>query len=184
MVELLVSLSIIGVLAGVVFPTFGTAREQGRRARCIGNLKQIGAAMMMYYDDWDFYPRDLDALREAHRLPDELFICPSDAKRGKRPEWHVRQGRTRPLSYSTYAFLCPETPYGALFYGLWLPNDPLAGPLAVCDHHRADGQFFDESKDLGVYADGHVAWCSMYVKDHGDWREGSYWPIFLVDELQ
>lgn len=51
LIELLVVIGIIGTLAGMLLPALGAAREKGRRAGCINNLRQIGLAAQMYADD-------------------------------------------------------------------------------------------------------------------------------------
>lgn len=56
MIELLVVVGIIGILAGLLLPTLGQARDRGRSAKCINNLRQIGVAMTMYCDDHGYYP--------------------------------------------------------------------------------------------------------------------------------
>jgi prepilin-type N-terminal cleavage/methylation domain-containing protein/prepilin-type processing-associated H-X9-DG protein len=48
LVELLVTIAIIGILAGLVLPALGRAKESGRAAFCQGNLHQIGVALQMY----------------------------------------------------------------------------------------------------------------------------------------
>jgi prepilin-type N-terminal cleavage/methylation domain-containing protein len=53
LIELLVVIAILAVLAAVLFPVFSAAREAGKRACCISNLKQIGSALVMYIDDYD-----------------------------------------------------------------------------------------------------------------------------------
>ena len=53
LIELLVVISIIAILASILLPALGTAREKGRQAKCMSNLKQIGIAIMMYTNDWD-----------------------------------------------------------------------------------------------------------------------------------
>jgi prepilin-type N-terminal cleavage/methylation domain-containing protein len=49
--ELLVVSAVISVLAGLLLPVLGRAREKARQAVCVGNLRQIGQAALMYADD-------------------------------------------------------------------------------------------------------------------------------------
>ena len=53
LIELLVVIAIIAILAAILLPVFAQAREMARGASCKSNLKQIGAAMMMYTQDYD-----------------------------------------------------------------------------------------------------------------------------------
>ena len=55
LIELLVVIAIIAILASILFPVFGRAREKARQTACISNLKQIGAALTMYAQDYDGY---------------------------------------------------------------------------------------------------------------------------------
>jgi len=48
LVELLTVVAIIGVLAGILFPTLGRTREEARRAVCISNLRQLSLAVELY----------------------------------------------------------------------------------------------------------------------------------------
>jgi prepilin-type N-terminal cleavage/methylation domain-containing protein/prepilin-type processing-associated H-X9-DG protein len=53
LIELLVVIAIISILAGMIFPVFGTAREKARSISCLSNMKQIGYALNAYLQDWD-----------------------------------------------------------------------------------------------------------------------------------
>lgn len=53
LIELLVVIAILGILAAILFPVFGRARENGRRASCQANMKQLMTGFMMYVQDYD-----------------------------------------------------------------------------------------------------------------------------------
>jgi prepilin-type N-terminal cleavage/methylation domain-containing protein/prepilin-type processing-associated H-X9-DG protein len=90
LIELLVVIAVISLLAAILFPAFGRAREIARRASCASNLKQIGLGILQYTQDYDEafpmiyaggYPgkyRWMDAT-QAYLKSDQLFNCPSDS---------------------------------------------------------------------------------------------------------
>lgn len=53
LIELLVVITIIAVLASLVFPVFAQAREKARQTICLNNLKQLTTATLMYAQDND-----------------------------------------------------------------------------------------------------------------------------------
>lgn len=58
LIELLVVIAIIAILAAILFPVFGRARENARRSSCQSNLKQISLGFSQYVQDYDeIYPR-------------------------------------------------------------------------------------------------------------------------------
>ena len=50
-IELLVVIGIIAILAALIFPALGNAREKANRTRCLANLKQVAVAARMQFDD-------------------------------------------------------------------------------------------------------------------------------------
>jgi len=53
LIELLVVISIIAILAAILFPVFAVAREKARRTTCAANEKSLGLALMQYAQDYD-----------------------------------------------------------------------------------------------------------------------------------
>ena len=51
LIELLVVVAIIGILAAMILPALGKAREKAKIAKCKSRLKQIGTTVAMYYTD-------------------------------------------------------------------------------------------------------------------------------------
>lgn len=90
LIELLVVIAIIAILAAILFPVFGRARENARRSSCMSNMKQLGLGTMQYSQDYDEYLPDSNygnALTDAKWMDvifpyvksEQIFTCPSDS---------------------------------------------------------------------------------------------------------
>jgi prepilin-type N-terminal cleavage/methylation domain-containing protein len=84
LIELLVVIAIIAILASMLLPVLGAAKESGRRAKCTSNVHELGLANMMYAGDNDscYTPRDSVERWPQLLLPyyktTNLLLCPTE----------------------------------------------------------------------------------------------------------
>jgi prepilin-type N-terminal cleavage/methylation domain-containing protein/prepilin-type processing-associated H-X9-DG protein len=97
LIELLVVIAIIAILASILFPVFGRARENARRSSCQSNLKQIGLGLMQYTQDYDErFPPSRASGHTYFGTFDNLAV-----------PWHLA---IQPYVKSYQLFKCPSTP--------------------------------------------------------------------------
>lgn len=103
LVEMLVALAIMAVLVALLFPALAGTTESGRRAKCLGNLRQIGAATFAFAADnngelpsqssptwmsqiWSYAcpGREEPKTMPSNKMPPEfagsIFCCPAAVK--------------------------------------------------------------------------------------------------------
>lgn len=89
LLELLVVVTIIAVLASLLLPIFGNAREKARQAVCIANQRQIAQYAMIWAQDHEESYPDRSTVWQAFAIPAKLLHCPTvqdsfrDADRAK-----------------------------------------------------------------------------------------------------
>ena len=88
LIELLVVIAIISLLAAILFPAFGRARENGRRSTCQSNLKQLGLCFSEYVQDYDermpmcqyAAPSYWTSSLQPYLKNNQILRCPSDTR--------------------------------------------------------------------------------------------------------
>ncbi|WOO43187.1 type II secretion system protein [Rubellicoccus peritrichatus] len=64
LIELLVVIAVIGILAGILIPVLGSARQNGNMVNDLSNLRQIGNAISMYVSENQLrLPHPTDAIK-------------------------------------------------------------------------------------------------------------------------
>jgi prepilin-type N-terminal cleavage/methylation domain-containing protein/prepilin-type processing-associated H-X9-DG protein len=124
LIELLVVIAIIAILASILFPVFGRARENARRTSCLSNIRQVGLGFMQYVQDYDerfpfnktnaYGQQSWVYAAQPYLKSTQVLRCPSD----KSGNWEVETpGETRgndflgvkTTSYSENLFMVPTT---------------------------------------------------------------------------
>ena len=103
LIELLIVMAILTLLAGILFTVFAGAKEKARQTHCMNNLKQLGAAILLYRQDYDGgWPTRLTAIYPQYVPTQELLRCPDDAAPDEvRKKW-----------INAYGWYCSYTQWG------------------------------------------------------------------------
>jgi prepilin-type N-terminal cleavage/methylation domain-containing protein len=122
LIELLVVIAIIAILASLLMPALTRAKEQGRRVKCISNLRQVQLACKLFSQDRSgLYPWQVDppeggsygpAAGEAWRdfqtlsndlLTPRILTCPSDFQTKQASDWTAKPGGLASMAFRSNA---------------------------------------------------------------------------------
>ena len=98
LVEVLVVISVIAILAAILFPMFITAKQQAAASTCLGNLKQLSNAFRMYTDE------------NSGALPSpRVSYWPQSWAGAEKPSGRVypEQGQIWKYVRNAYVYVCP-----------------------------------------------------------------------------
>ncbi|HEX8462984.1 MAG TPA: DUF1559 domain-containing protein [Abditibacterium sp.] len=113
LIELLVVIAIIAILASILFPVFGRARENARRSSCQSNLKQIGLGIIQYTQDYDErMPGTVDGGAGANQYGGWMFYTAFNNNRNATPVYRPDFGSIYPYIKSNQIYVCPSDSIG------------------------------------------------------------------------
>lgn len=92
LVELLVVISIIGILAAIAVPKFTSSTEAARSAKIQADLRTIAGAVALYHADLGEYPQDIAALTTAVSGKGPWLASTPEPKPGKSYEYDATTG--------------------------------------------------------------------------------------------
>jgi prepilin-type processing-associated H-X9-DG protein len=106
LIELLVVISIIGVLVGLLLPAIGAAREAGRRAQCQSNLHNVTLGILGYVNQRNVFPPS------GEWCEDPVNTLPTDPTTSIIPTWlPVPSSTGTGLGVPMYSWVVPILPY-------------------------------------------------------------------------
>jgi prepilin-type N-terminal cleavage/methylation domain-containing protein/prepilin-type processing-associated H-X9-DG protein len=109
LVELMVVIAIIGILAALLLPTLGRAKGSAWRTKCVNNLRQLGLATQLYWDD-----NEDDSFRYLNSSSSKgstyWFGYMENGKEGNRT-FDPSQGVLAPYLGKSQIVICPSLNY-------------------------------------------------------------------------
>ena len=112
LVEMLVVITIIGILIALLLPAVQMAREAGRRASCTNNMKQISLALQEYHASMERFP--LATIRRPFRHTCMPFLLPFLEKDLVYQEYHFdrdwdHEDNQKAVNVQLDVLLCPSS---------------------------------------------------------------------------
>lgn len=136
LIELLVVIAIIAILASILFPVFGRARENARRSSCQSNLRQIGLGFAQYTQDSDERLPLVGDGSFANNLLDTWNPYLTFGGPPNPTQFRMPQSTLTPYLKSVQIFVCPSDSAGQSS-GLSYASNGCVNDANVVDGRRA-----------------------------------------------
>ena len=80
LIELMIVVVIIGILAAIAIPKFGTVRDQAEQSACRSNMRSLASAEAMYYGKFNYYA-DAAGLASSGMMENAVeTVCPAEGE--------------------------------------------------------------------------------------------------------
>jgi prepilin-type N-terminal cleavage/methylation domain-containing protein len=174
-VELLVVVSIITVLASLLFPVYSSAKLRAKVARVHSDLRQVGIAIQMYYMDWeglppvrsscmnnaqiDYYQLPLELYKGGYLAIDRMIDPFNDT-----PDQDGSLGRT----YKYVAINWGYSNNTITEFGMWIPRDYPKGEEDCVLYYRRGKSIYVFDKGKTYPKEPPIVWAVWSVGPGGD----------------
>jgi|GEM_PF-624295 len=160
LIELLVVISIIAILIGILLPALSAARSSAQLIKCGTQIKQLGAAVFLYVEDYnDFFPNP-HAGGGVNMSWDDLLVgydgrgSLSEAILNKVPTAKEFGGLS-----ATALWRCPSDP-GLDEYQNPISKSTADGDLTFRSYHHNTFQYNNGTRDVSAGAKGLASYSS------------------------
>jgi prepilin-type N-terminal cleavage/methylation domain-containing protein/prepilin-type processing-associated H-X9-DG protein len=141
LVELLVAVAIVAGLVGILLPAVQTAREAGRRLKCLNNLRQLGIGLHAHHAARDSFPTNVSGSGVWHRWGAQLLPFLEENSLAGIYDYSVRfdDATNRTAVQTPLPIMsCPGTPGAPLQHPRFKTSAPSWWAYAV-DYAGSDG---------------------------------------------
>lgn len=158
LVEMLLVITIMGLLASIIVINVNNARDEGKIAKVISDAWALNIALMYYYDDMGFFPPEVDRGWD----PGLVYMFPNNPDTGKTnrnvdcdhcpPNWVsiVRKNWNGPY-LATWPRLTPwQGKYDYNYWGSWTSPYGCYVPAGIYVGAERD---YDEQNPVSIYAE-------------------------------